>query len=156
MATIQERTPRPCSVASALEVIGERWSLLVLREAHYGVHRFEAIQRSIGAPRDVLTKRLKRLVEAGVLERRQYSEHPPRFEYHPTQAGHELRSVLALLNAWGARWTPDAPQTDVSFQHDCGHELEPMLSCKACGRPVTGTDITVRAPELATGAPAAS
>ena len=136
--------PRPCSIASALEVLGERWTLLVLREIHYGVHRFDAIQRNIGAPRDVLTKRLNRLVEAGVVERRQYSERPPRFEYHATTAGHELRPVLRLLNAWGARWMPDRPQTEDTFVHDCGHELQPELACRACGQPVRGDDVSVR------------
>jgi DNA-binding HxlR family transcriptional regulator len=139
-----ETVPRSCSIASALEVVGERWTLLVLREIHYGVHRFDAIQRNIGAPRDVLAKRLNRLVEAGLLERRQYSERPPRFEYHPTAAGYELRPVLFLLNAWGARWMPDHPQTEDTFIHDCGRELDPMLACRACGRSVTGPDISVR------------
>jgi DNA-binding HxlR family transcriptional regulator len=135
--------PRPCSIASALDVLGERWALLMLREVHYGVHRFDAIQRNVGAPRDVLTKRLNRLVEAGVIERRQYSQRPPRFEYHPTAAGDDLRPVLLLLDAWGARWMPDRPQTEDTFIHDCGRELQPALVCRACGRPVTGRDITV-------------
>jgi DNA-binding HxlR family transcriptional regulator len=138
-----DTAPRSCSIASALEVVGERWTLLVLREIHYGVHRFDAIQRNTGAPRDVLTKRLNRLVEAGILERRQYSPRPPRFEYHATTAGHELRPVLLLLNTWGARWVPDRPQTRETFIHDCGQELEPVVACRACNRRVTGSDVSV-------------
>jgi DNA-binding HxlR family transcriptional regulator len=134
--------PRVCSIASALEILGERWTLLVLREIHFGVHRFDGIQRNTGAPRDVLTKRLNRLIDAGVVERRQYSERPPRFEYHPTKAGEELRPVLFLLNAWGARWTPDSPQTPETFMHG-EHEFEPMLACRTCELPVTSADISI-------------
>ncbi len=110
MATVPG-DPRACSIASALEVVGERWSLLVLREIHFGVHRFDAIQRNTGAPRDILSRRLLTLVERGVIEKRQYSERPPRFEYHSTVAGDELRPVLGLLDAWGTRWLPDMPHT---------------------------------------------
>ncbi len=103
--------PRECSIASALDVVGERWSLLVLREIHFGVHRFDEIQRNTGAPRDILSRRLTTLVAKGVLEKRQYSDRPPRFEYHSTPAGTELRPVLALLDAWGTRWLPDMPHS---------------------------------------------
>jgi DNA-binding HxlR family transcriptional regulator len=138
--------PRPCSIASALDVIGERWSLLVLREVHYGIHRFADIHRNTAAPRDVLTRRLNTLVDAGVLEKRQYSEHPPRFEYHATAAGVELRTVLLFLDQWGAKWCPDAPQTQDVLLHDCGAQLHLHAACDACGRPVTGEDITVQDP----------
>ena len=93
-----DAAPRSCSVAAALGVIGEKWSLLVIRELAWGVHRFDAIARNTGAPRDILTSRLRRLEDAGVLERRRYQERPERFEYHLTRAGHELRPVL-LSNA---------------------------------------------------------
>ncbi len=75
-------------------MIGEKWSLLVVRELAYGVHRFDSIVRNTGAPRDILTNRLRRLESAGVVEKRQYLEHPPRFEYHLTEAGRELRPIL--------------------------------------------------------------
>lgn len=140
--------PRACSIASALEVIGERWTLLVLREVHYGVHRFDTIHRNTGAPRQLLDKRLKALLAAGILERRQYTDRPPRFEYHPTEAGDELRPVLTLLNSWGTRWLPDAPHTPETFEHDCGHEAVPYLACQACRRPINGNDLTVREPSV--------
>ena len=79
--------PRICSAARALEVVGDRWALLVLREAFLGDHRFDEMQRRTGAPRDILAARLKKLVAAGVLERRLYQERPPRYEYHLTEAG---------------------------------------------------------------------
>lgn len=144
--------PRQCSIASALDVIGERWALLVLREIHYGEHRFVDIQRNTGAPRDVLTKRLNTLVEHGVIERRAYSERPPRFEYHATDAGRELRPVLALLDQWGTKWLPDAPHTEGTLAHSCGAELHVHVVCDACGQQLTGGDVTVALPDSAIAA----
>lgn len=101
-------------MASALEVIGERWTLLILREISYGVHRFDAIQRNTGAPRQLVDKRLKNLLAAGVIGSRQYTQRPPRFEYYATRAGEELRPILTLLNAWGTTWLPDSVHTRTS------------------------------------------
>jgi DNA-binding HxlR family transcriptional regulator len=95
--------PRSCSIADALEVVGERWSLLVLRELGFGVHRFSDIQVNTGAPRETLALRLRTLEENGIIERRRYSDHPPRDEYHLTPAGRELLPVLGALRAWGQR-----------------------------------------------------
>ena len=91
---------RPCSVAAALEIVGERWSLLAVREIGYGVHRFSKIAAYIGASRDMLADRLRKLENAGIIERRQYSEHPPRYEYHLTEAGRELFPVMLALREW--------------------------------------------------------
>jgi DNA-binding HxlR family transcriptional regulator len=129
-------TPRPCTAAAALGVIGEKWSLLVVRELAFGVHRFDSIVQNTGAPRDILTSRLRSLESAGVVEKRQYSERPPRFEYHLTQAGRELRPILLSLGQWGSRWAAGAPP--VSFEHTCGETLEVVHTCKACGEAVTG------------------
>ena len=128
--------PRPCSVEAALAVIGEKWSLLVVRELAFGVHRFDSIVQNTGAPRDILTNRLRSLESTGVVEKRQYSERPPRFEYHLTQAGRELRPILLSLGQWGSRWAAGAPP--VSFEHTCGETLELVHTCKACGEAVTG------------------
>ncbi len=101
--------PRPCSIADALELVGDRYSLLVLRELGFGVNRFNDIREKIGAPRETLTTRLRRLEEAGLIERRRYREHPPRDEYFFTEAGEAIRPVLRALKAWGARYaTPPA------------------------------------------------
>jgi DNA-binding HxlR family transcriptional regulator len=94
---------RVCGVADALELIGDRWSLLVIRELEFGVHRFNDIQRLTGAPREALTARLRKLESVGVLQRRLYSSAPPRYEYELTPAGQQLRPVLAELRAWGER-----------------------------------------------------
>ena len=132
--------PRACSIASALTVLGEKWSLLVVRELALGVHRFDKIQRNTGAPRDILTSRLRRLEESGVVSKRQYQERPVRFEYHLTPAGDELRPILLSLQQWGERWTT---QQGYRWVHSCGAELELVHTCEACGEPVTGHDLHV-------------
>ena len=133
---------RPCSLAAALQVIGEKWSLLVVRELTYGVHRFDDLARNTGAPRDVLTTRLRSLETAGVIERRQYEEHPPRYEYRLTRAGEELRPILVGITQWGDRWAVETPP--VAFGHACGAALTLEHRCAACGETVTGRDLTPR------------
>src|SRR3954471_23522395 len=96
--------PRDCSIARTLEVVGEKWALLALREVFLGNRRFDEMVRRTGAPRDTLTARLKTLTGAGILERRPYSEHPARFEYHLTPAGRDLYPVIATLMAWGDKY----------------------------------------------------
>ena len=131
-------------MAATLAVVGEKWALLVVRELALGNHRFDALVRNTGAPRDRLASRLRALEAAGVVERRQYSERPPRFEYHLTEAGQDLRGVLQVLRAWGDRWAVDARPT--VFEHTaCGHELEVAVTCRRCGGEVTGDDVRLRA-----------
>src|SRR4051794_32992352 len=138
----QPVTVRPCSLAASLDIVGERWSLLAIREMAYGVHRFSRIAGFTGASRDILADRLRKLEGAGVVERRQYSEHPPRYEYHLTQAGRELFPVWLALLRWGDRWAVDSPS--LRMGHTCGHELEFDLVCRHCGDPVTRESLTVR------------
>ena len=129
---------RECSIARSLAVLGERWSLLVLRELVFGVHRFDGIARATGAPRDLLAKRLRTLEQAGLVERRRYSEHPPRFEYLLTEDGRDAGEVLLALMGFGDRHLSDEPP--VRWQHGHGadrHELDPVLTCRHCGRPAT-------------------
>jgi DNA-binding HxlR family transcriptional regulator len=127
--------PRPCLIADALELIGERWALLVVRELFWGVHRFGAIAHNTGAPRDVLSARLRRLTEAGLLEKRAYSERPPRFEYHLTEAGRALSPVLMAIQEWSARHIEHGP---VQRPAHHSHELDPVSSfhCAVCGEAV--------------------
>jgi DNA-binding HxlR family transcriptional regulator len=134
-------SPRACSIAAALTVIGEKWSLLVVRELALNVHRFDEIARNTGAPRDILTSRLRRLEGEGVLEKRPYQDRPPRFEYHLTKAGQELRPILLSLAQWGERWTP---QRGGRWIHTCGHELDLVHTCAACAGEVTGLDLRVK------------
>jgi DNA-binding HxlR family transcriptional regulator len=136
------KTPRPCSIADALSVIGEKYSLLVLREIFYGVRRFDGFVANIGAPRDILARRLHRLVEVGVLEKVQYNEHPPRFEYHATDAGRELQPVLLTLMRWGDRHLADIPP--VVLEHSCGADLDPVVVCRACREEPSPETLTAR------------
>ena len=98
---LREDGTRVCSMADALALVGDRWSLHVVREVGMGVRRFDAIQRRTGAPRQVLTARLRKLEAVGVITRAPYSERPPRFEYALTASGEELIPVMAALHAWG-------------------------------------------------------
>lgn len=131
-----------CSIAAALEVVGERWSLLAIREMAYGVHRFDQIAGYTGAARNILTDRLKSLENSGIVERRQYSERPPRYEYHLTEAGQELTPVLLALSQWGDKWSHDPPIT--SFEHSCGHPLQVDHTCHHCHAPIRPADVTLR------------
>jgi DNA-binding HxlR family transcriptional regulator len=98
-----------CSIARALEVVGERWTLLIVRDAFLGLSRFDEFQESLGIARNVLTDRLNRLVDEGILERTRYNERPPRYEYRLTSKGEELRLALAGLRQWGDKYLSEKP-----------------------------------------------
>jgi DNA-binding HxlR family transcriptional regulator len=134
---------RPCPIAAGLELVGERWSLLVVREVALGNHRFSEIARGTGAPRDRLSARLSALVAAGVLEKRPYSTTPPRSGYHLTAAGRDLLPVLQALLQWGNRWAVDEPP--VHLHHSPGdhddHEVDADWICRSCGEPVNASRV---------------
>jgi DNA-binding HxlR family transcriptional regulator len=136
---VSPKTPEPriCSVARSLEVVGEKWALLAVREVFLGNRRFDEIVRRTGAPRDTMAARLKTLVDAGVMERRPYSEHPVRHEYFLTAAGRDLYPVITTLREWGDRYLSDEGGPPAVFEHTCGHPLTTRLVCKACGEPAT-------------------
>ena len=100
---------RVCGIADALELIGDRWSLLIVREISFNVRRFNDIRRNTGAPREMLTARLRKLEQVGVITRTQYNEHPPRYEYQLTQAGEALVPILRGLREWGTQFAPARP-----------------------------------------------
>ena len=129
-------------MAAALNVVGEKWALLAVREIAFGNKRFDVIARNTGAPRDRLAARLRALEAAGVISRRQYSDHPPRHEYELTEAGRELRAVLQALRAWGDKWAVQTPPA--TFGHSCGHDLDAALVCRHCGEEVTSDDLQLR------------
>jgi DNA-binding HxlR family transcriptional regulator len=131
-----------CSVARTLEIVGDRWSVLVLREAFLGARRFEVMQRHLGIARNVLTDRLNRLVDANILKRVPYSERPPRSEYRLTQAGIELWPSIVALLQWGNRNLPDPQPQAITISHNaCGEETTFSLHCDHCGEPVTARDV---------------
>jgi DNA-binding HxlR family transcriptional regulator len=119
-----------CSVAGALEVIGERWTLLIVRDAFFGVRRFSDFQAHLDVPKAVLSERLSSLVEHGILERRPDPEHARRHFYELTDAGRELWPVLNALLVWGNEHCYPTPHI---FRHaDCGAELDERAACPAC------------------------
>ena len=124
-----------CSVASALDVVGEKWSLLVVRELFLGSRRFSDIAANTGAPRDILTARLRRLEELGVIERREYSQRPVRHEYRLTAAGKDLWPVIIALKHWGDTHVRGAYLPPLQ-EHTCGQLFVPAVHCTACGERV--------------------
>ena len=123
-----------CSVARPLSFLGERWSLLVLRDLFLGRRRFDEIQDSLGIATNVLSQRLATLVEEGIVERRLYSEHPERFEYRLTEKGRDLQPVLLALLAWGDRYTVGSEGPPVETVHkECGHAFHAVSTCSHCG-----------------------
>ena len=122
-----------CSIARSLELVGERWTLLILRDAFLGIRRFDDFQRDLGIARNVLADRLDRLVDEGILERRRYQERPERFEYRLTATGRDLWPVLHALATWGDRHAaPDGPPR--LFRHrGCGGEVTDRRTCSKCG-----------------------
>src|SRR5207248_822889 len=126
--------PRPCSVARTLDIVGEKWALLAVREVFLGNHRFDGMIQRTGAPRDTLAARLRTLTAAGILDRRQYRDHPPRFEYHLTEAGRDLYPVIVTLMQWGDRYLAGDGGPPLVLEHSCGERLRPRLVCEACGQ----------------------
>ncbi len=132
-----------CSVARALSVVGDRWTLLVLREAFLRTRRFEDFQARTGASRALLAERLEKLVEHGILERRPYQEKPTRHEYRLTQKGLDLYPVVASLAAWGDRWMDGGEGRPVELVHrECGAVTTARLHCSECGEPLDPRHVT--------------
>jgi DNA-binding HxlR family transcriptional regulator len=132
--------PRPCSIARTLDIVGEKWALLAVREVFLGDRRFDEMVRRTGAPRDTLAARLRTLVSAGILERRQYSEHPARFEYCLTDAGRDLYPVIVTLMRWGDQYLAGQDGPPLVLQHHCGHQMVAQVVCQACGEPLRARD----------------
>ena len=131
-----------CSIARALEVLGDRWTLLVIRDAFLGVRRFDDFQRGLGVARNVLSDRLQRLVDEGLLERHRYHKRPQRFEYRLSQKGIDLWPAIVTLMKWGDRYyaPPDGPPRVVRHR-GCGGELTERLTCSACGAALHARDV---------------
>jgi DNA-binding HxlR family transcriptional regulator len=130
----------PCPIARSLERVGEWWSILILRDAFRGLSRFDQFQASLGIAPNMLTKRLNALVESGLLEKRAYSEHPPRHEYILTERGRDFRPVLWALLAWGNKhFAPDGPSV-VVVDSETGEVADPVLVDRKSGRPLVEPD----------------
>lgn len=132
-----------CSIAKSLEVIGERWSLLIVRDVMNGNRRFGQIQQSLGVARNVLSARLQRLVEEGILERRAYQESPPRHEYFLTEKGLDLWPALIALLAWGDRYSAGETGPPRLIVHkECGGQVSDRGTCERCGEVLHARDAT--------------
>ena len=130
-----------CSIAGALEVIGERWSLLIVRDILLGLRRFDELQAHLGIARNVLQTRLQRLQEHGVLDRHPYQERPPRFEYRLTEKGLDLWPMMVALMKWGDRYAAPAAGPPVLLEHrGCGGAVDEHRTCERCGAKLSVRD----------------
>lgn len=134
-----------CPIARSLDVVGEWWSILILRDAFRGVRRFDDFQESLGIARNMLSRRLKRLVDAGLLETRPYSARPPRHEYRLTDKGRDFYPVLMTLMDWGNRWARRR-HSAVPLSRLTRQPLDPVLIDRATGQPITPATVVMRYP----------
>lgn len=140
----RDYTDQHCSVAGTLGLIGERWTLVIVRDAFLGVRRFDEFQSRLGIARNVLQARLERLVEEGILRRSRYQERPERFEYRLTAKGVDLWPIVVALMQWGDRHVnPDGPP--VVLEHrGCGGALDERRRCSRCGADLEAWDVVPR------------
>ena len=140
----EELDQQPCSLARTLSVVGDRWTLLVLRNCFLGVRRFETFEQRLGITRHILTDRLKKLVHHGVLYKAPYQQKPVRQEYRLTDKGLDLHPVILALVRWGDTHMADERGAPVVHVHKgCGEVMYPVTVCSACGEPVEARDIRV-------------
>ena len=128
-----------------MDLLGDWWTPLVLREAFYGITRFDEFQKELGVARNTLTDRLRRLVDEGLLEKRPYQQDPVRHDYVLTEKGRDFFGVLAAMNTWGNRWLSGEEGPPVVFHHDpCGHDGDAEVVCADCKEPMTAADTHAR------------
>src|SRR5271154_4306098 len=141
--------PEPDAVERALEVLTDRWTFLVLREAFFGVRRYGFFQRNLGIGRNVLADRLSALVEHGLLKRVRYRTDPDWFEYRLTRAGFDLFPVILALKAWSEQYLLDPEDPKLDIHHcACGAEITPVVTCGCCGKPISADDVEYGAATL--------
>jgi len=140
----------PCSLARSVDLLGDWWTPLVLRDAYYGVRRFEDFQRSLGIGRNILTQRLNRLVDEGMLERRPYQDRPVRHEYILTDKGRDFFPVVAAIVRWGDRWLAGDEGPPVTLHHvPCDHDMHAEVVCSHCREPLALRDVNARLEQAA-------
>ncbi|MCP5169506.1 MAG: helix-turn-helix transcriptional regulator [Hahellaceae bacterium] len=132
----------PCSIARTLSVIGDRWTLMIVRECFLGTRRFEQFQKRLGVTRHRLSERLNKLVEHGILRKQLYQESPARYEYRLTRKGVELYPILMAMVQWGDTWMDDGAGPPLVYQHtSCGQLMHMELHCSACGEKVSPHEV---------------
>jgi DNA-binding HxlR family transcriptional regulator len=147
-----------CSVARTVSVIGDRWTLLILRDCFLRIRRFDAFEQRLGITRHVLADRLKKLVAAGVLRRVSYQERPRRYEYRLTEKGLALHPILMAIIHWGDTQMAGAAGRPVLYEHqECGQVFDPVTCCSVCGKPVVARGVRIhRGPDTPEPAPDAA
>jgi len=136
----------PCPVARVVDLFGDSWTTLVLRDAFYGIRRFDEFRRSLGIARNTLADRLRLLVDEGLLEKAPYQADPERFEYLLTDKGRDFFPVLAAMARWGDRWLTGADGPPITFRHVlCGHDTSAEVVCAECGEPLGAGDTEMTA-----------
>jgi DNA-binding HxlR family transcriptional regulator len=140
----------PCSVARTVDLIGDRWTPLVVRDIAMGISRFDALQRNLGISRKVLTERLQTLVDQQVVSRTPYQDNPPRFDYALTEKGNDLAMVLVMLQTFGDKWSFGDEGPPLLWRHlGCGEISEPVACCSTCGEQVRpGDAVPLRGPSF--------
>lgn len=143
----------PCSIARSLDVVGEWWTFLIIRDVFNGLRRFDDLLAHLGISRNILTDRLNSLVSKGVLKRARYQERPARYEYRLTEKGLDLLPVLLLLMRWGDKWLAGEQGAPVTVTHrDCGHQTIPTVMCSECGQPLIAGHLHLHVNKLETAA----
>jgi DNA-binding HxlR family transcriptional regulator len=141
-----ELAQQPCSIARSVAVIGDRWTLMILRDCFLGVRRFEAFEQRLGISRSIIADRLRLLTDEGVLRRDAYQEHPVRHEYRLTDKGLALHPVIMAIVHWGDVYYAGEGGPPLLHRHrSCGCDFAPVLACSECGEAVTARDVEVRA-----------
>jgi DNA-binding HxlR family transcriptional regulator len=138
----EDLASEPCSVARTVAVIGDRWTLLILRDCFLGVRRFEAFQARLGISRTIIAERLKLLVDEGVLTKVAYQDRPPRHEYRLTEKGLALHPVIMAVVHWGDQFYGAEAGAPLLHRHKaCGHDFHPVMTCSECGEAVGPRDV---------------
>lgn len=134
-----------CSVARTLSVIGDRWTMLIIRDVFFGLRRFDAIQQDLRLTSHRLSDRLGKLVRDGILRRVQYEKHPPRFEYRLTEKGRDLYPLMATMTEWGDRWMAGRAGAPVKLVHrSCGQAIKPELVCPCCKEKIEAHEMSAQ------------
>lgn len=144
----------PCTIARSVNVLGDHWNLLIIRQACLGTRRFDDFQAALGTGRNILSQRLAGLVDDGLLARVPYRDNPLRFEYRLTDKGRDVYPILAAMAAWGEKWMTGPEGTPLVLHHTtCGHDMRAAVTCSECGEPL---DVRATRAKAGPGYPTAS